>query len=114
MDHRGEKPYTCDLCDAKFKLKTCLKRHFKVHSGEKPFECKTCGLKFSDSGHMKTHQSRVHEGVKPYKCKYCDRKFGSKVKNFVDPLMFSFCLLILALSYMQGNFSPKKFFSSRF
>jgi hypothetical protein len=51
MDHRDEKPYTCNHCDAKFKTSSCLKRHIKgVHSGEKRFECETCGLRFSESG----------------------------------------------------------------
>ena len=50
MDHSGERPYTCNVCEAKFKTSSCLKRHFKIHSGEKPYECETCGQRFIDSG----------------------------------------------------------------
>ena len=37
----------CDTCGKKFKSKSKLTVHKRVHSGEKPFRCEVCDKKFS-------------------------------------------------------------------
>ena len=31
----GEKPFQCDICEAKFSVKQNLQTHMRIHSGEK-------------------------------------------------------------------------------
>ena len=72
--HTGEKPYKCDLCEARFPANGSLKAHMRTHTGEKPYKCDTCGGQFTQIGCLKIH-TRTHTGEKPYKCDTCGRQF---------------------------------------
>ena len=42
-DHTSDKPYQCPHCEAKFKVKSCMKDHVNIHTGAKPYLCNICG-----------------------------------------------------------------------
>ena len=42
-DHTSDKPYQCLHCEAKFKVKSCMKDHVNIHTGAKPYLCNICG-----------------------------------------------------------------------
>ncbi|XP_070404115.1 zinc finger protein 37-like isoform X1 [Nothobranchius furzeri] len=73
--HRGERPFSCELCGNYFSHKCFLNVHMRAHTGEKPYPCKTCGKCFRDSGHLTKHM-RTHTGEKPYSCKTCGKCFN--------------------------------------
>ncbi len=73
--HTGEKPYTCDVCDAAFARPGQLTTHKRTHTGEKPYACDQCDAAFAVSCHLKTHK-RTHTGEKPYTCDLCEGGFA--------------------------------------
>ena len=74
--HTGEKPYTCDLCDAAFADLGSLTIHKRTHTGEKPFACDMCDAAFSELCNLKSHK-RTHTGEKPYVCDVCRKAFAA-------------------------------------
>lgn len=53
--HSGEKPFTCNFCEASFARNHDLKRHERIHSNSKPFVCTVCNKAFSRNDAMNRH-----------------------------------------------------------
>ncbi|KAM9765113.1 uncharacterized protein ACNS7B_022777 [Menidia menidia] len=68
------RPYTCNLCDKNFRIKSVLTRHMKTHTKEKPHRCSICGEGFVKLSYLQKHMSS-HPGQRPYKCSFCGRGF---------------------------------------
>ncbi|CAG0909233.1 unnamed protein product, partial [Cyprideis torosa] len=65
--HSGEKPFSCEFCMKAFSNLSNLTCHLSTHTGEKPFQCDVCLKTFSHSGHLKEH-TRTHTGETPFEC----------------------------------------------
>ncbi|GCB61556.1 hypothetical protein scyTo_0009362, partial [Scyliorhinus torazame] len=68
--HTGIKPFHCQHCDYKTRLKASLIQHMRIHTGEKPFKCTICQYASIDASSLRRH-SRTHSTEKPYKCQLC-------------------------------------------
>ncbi|XP_041986058.1 zinc finger protein 62 homolog isoform X1 [Aricia agestis] len=64
----------CDVCYKKFKFKSDLLRHMRIHSNVKPFGCDICSRKFK-SRHCLQRHMRIHIGDLPYGCHICPKKY---------------------------------------
>lgn len=56
----GQKPYVCDVCNAKFSDPSSKRRHEREHMGNKPYLCQLCGESFKRAGQLKAHLGRKH------------------------------------------------------
>lgn len=74
--HTFEKPYKCDLCDAKYATSHSLLVHKRNHNNEKPFICSYCGKSFVCSGDL-YHHSKIHLNKREYKCNLCEKSFNT-------------------------------------
>ncbi|NXA74146.1 ZF64A protein, partial [Thryothorus ludovicianus] len=74
----GDAPFQCQLCPAKFKINSDLKRHLRVHSGEKPYKCEFCEVRCAMKGNLKSHVRIKHSTENTLKCPECDFQCGNK------------------------------------
>ena len=71
------KQYVCETCDKKFKCKSALVIHNRVHTRDKPFSCDICVKSFARKSDLTRHQL-THSGLKIYQCDICKKMFFIK------------------------------------
>jgi uncharacterized Zn-finger protein len=76
----GEKPYQCDICQARFTQSNSLKAHKLIHSvGEKPvFQCEMCPTTCGRKTDLRIHVQKLHTSEVPIRCKRCNCDFPDR------------------------------------
>lgn len=71
------KNHACETCGKAFRDVYHLNRHRLSHSDEKPFSCPICQQRFKRKDRM-SHHVRSHQGgvEKPYVCPHCGKAFS--------------------------------------
>ncbi|XP_071520500.1 uncharacterized protein [Panulirus ornatus] len=72
--HSDDRPYPCEVCNTAFKTRGNLYNHMNIHTGQKKFTCEICGKQFNHLTSLTLHV-RSHTGEKPFKCTYCGKRF---------------------------------------
>lgn len=75
---KGDAPFQCQQCEAKFKINSDLKRHLRIHSGEKPYKCDFCEYRCAMKGNLKSHVQIKHGPENSFQCQQCDFKCASR------------------------------------
>ena len=61
VDHQGELPFACKLCDAKYKRAEKLKKHEQQVHLDLKFYCDICGREFNSDENMRNHLRKAHK-----------------------------------------------------
>uniref|UniRef100_A0A3P9P4I6 MYC associated zinc finger protein n=1 Tax=Poecilia reticulata TaxID=8081 RepID=A0A3P9P4I6_POERE len=80
LSHSDEKPYSCPVCQQRFKRKDRMSYHVRSHQGgvEKPYICPHCSKAFSRPDHLNSHVRQVHSTERPFKCTTCTSAFATR------------------------------------
>ncbi|TRY74181.1 hypothetical protein DNTS_004351 [Danionella cerebrum] len=80
LSHSDEKPFSCPICQQRFKRKDRMSHHVKSHQGgvEKPYVCPHCSKAFSRPDHLNSHVRQVHSSERPFKCPTCESSFATR------------------------------------
>uniref|UniRef100_A0A8D7ZUJ5 Endothelial zinc finger protein induced by tumor necrosis factor alpha n=1 Tax=Culex pipiens TaxID=7175 RepID=A0A8D7ZUJ5_CULPI len=73
-----EKPFACNFCDLRVRLKCQLKTHMLVHTQQRDHVCKFCGKAFYASTVLTLHL-RSHTGERPYACHVCEFSHAHRI-----------------------------------
>ncbi|KAJ8664305.1 hypothetical protein QAD02_005967 [Eretmocerus hayati] len=68
--HTEEYPFTCDVCDEKFRDVSQLVTHARTHANDETYSCGLCGAKFQNQLRLKNH-AQVHSRDRLFECKFC-------------------------------------------
>jgi len=74
-EHTKEKLFSCDICSKEFHYKSGLYEHKKLHSGNRPFHCLQCRKTFSTKEELETHTTNHKLNPRQFSCDVCDKKF---------------------------------------
>ncbi|XP_038141792.1 zinc finger protein 708-like [Cyprinodon tularosa] len=62
---RPPQSFVCHICGKDKKCRSQLARHVIIHTGERPFTCELCPARFNRRGNLQQHQRRMHGLGKP-------------------------------------------------
>lgn len=54
------KRFRCTKCKFSTNQKWILNRHYLIHTGQKPYTCDVCNKRFRQSAHKADHMKRFH------------------------------------------------------
>uniref|UniRef100_A0A8D7ZTG6 Zinc finger protein 2 n=1 Tax=Culex pipiens TaxID=7175 RepID=A0A8D7ZTG6_CULPI len=74
----AEKPYACEICNLRVRVKSTLRQHMLVHTQQRDHVCKFCGKAFYANTVLTLHL-RSHTGERPYACHVCDFSHAHRV-----------------------------------
>ncbi|KAJ6646867.1 Zinc finger protein [Pseudolycoriella hygida] len=69
--------FECDYCGRKFKHKSNLFAHVRIHANDRKHQCPHCPYKFQDRAKYKRHL-RIHTGERNINCDLCGKAFCRK------------------------------------
>lgn len=73
--HTDEKPFSCAVCDKKFRDSSALRFHEKIHTDDRAFQCELCTKSFVRLNEYKRHKKRIHDEIKDHVCETCGQAF---------------------------------------
>ncbi|XP_065805088.1 zinc finger protein 436 [Labrus bergylta] len=57
---RPPQSFVCHICGKDKKCRSQLARHVIIHTGERPYTCDLCPARFNRSGNLQQHRKRMH------------------------------------------------------
>ncbi|KAF7226977.1 zinc finger and SCAN domain-containing protein 5B [Nothobranchius furzeri] len=73
-ESRGDRSYSCSICEKRFSNCSHLAAHIRTHTGERPYMCEICKKTFITTSALNRHQT-IHTEGKHFVCNCCGKSF---------------------------------------